>query len=36
MRVRSEEDRLYSSVSGGTAVELQIINPMIVNRQKYN
>ena len=30
----SEEDRLYSSVSGGTAVELQTINPKVFDMFK--
>lgn len=30
----SEEDRLYSTVSGGTAVELQTINPAVFNQFK--
>jgi hypothetical protein len=30
----SEEDRLYSAISGGTAVELQTINPAVFDMFK--
>lgn len=30
----SEENRLYSTISGGTAVELQTINPVVFDRFK--
>jgi len=30
----SEEDRLYSAISGGTAVELQTINPEVFDMFK--
>lgn len=30
----TEENRLYSAISGGTAVELQTINPLVFDRFK--